>query len=128
LAAMYAVLGNTYKAACLNAINFPVLLLEAKFTKLGFRAILVSEVALIAYLTSKSKMWKIIFNILYKREPQNLWYGVLAGKNTVADAEKYRDSFPRDRICGSWHWNGGEPNRGATGIDLQLLPLIAKKM
>lgn len=128
LAAMLAILGYKRLAWCLNVFNFPVLLLEAKFTRLGYRAILVSEVALIALLTSGDNSWRLIFDILHKREPANLWYAVLAGKASAEDAEHYRENFPKERLGGVWHWNSAEQGRAATGVDLEFLPELARRL
>ncbi len=52
LSAILSVLGYSRLAWVLDVLNFPVLWLEAKKTKLGYRAILISEVCLIKIITN----------------------------------------------------------------------------
>lgn len=126
LSAILSVLGHTRIAALLDVLNYPVLVLEALFIKLGYRSTLVSEIAVIKILTGHSpKLWRLLFSILTRRQPHNLWYRVLAGKATAKDAQDYRLSYDGP-MTGRWHWNNATDD--ATGVDLAYLPHLARRL
>lgn len=127
LSTVLSVLGYKIVPFLLDLLNWPVLLLEAKFTKIGYRLILISEVALLKSMNSKyPAVWKFIIEACRKREPENLWYKALTGKASYDEVVGYKNSFPSDKLGGEWHWN--EVGRKATGVDLQYLVSLTRRL
>lgn len=130
LAAILRVLGHTFLATLLDVLNWPVLVLSALFLKPSYRLILLAEHALIRLQTGAWRWpWMLLARLVLKKEPGNLFYRIVCGDASEIDAIGYRDAFPRDRLGGVWHWNNPtDPQRPATGVDLEYLVHLARRL